>query len=61
MDKKRNKQNRKKEEQRAITHLNHGFDFEGDSKGVSILASSGITDMNPEPTKGVEIHESRNG
>jgi hypothetical protein len=55
------KRSKKQEEERVITHAIHGYDFSGDGKGVEIKAGSGIKDINPEITKGVTIHDPRNG
>lgn len=57
---KRNKK-RQQEEKDNISHAIHGFPpFGKEWKGVEIKAQSG-RNKNPEITKGVEIHDQRNG
>lgn len=63
------KQKSKREEEDDIAHTIHGFpplqiSAKGDisaPKGVEILSARGKEPLNEEPTKGVEIHESRHG
>lgn len=55
------KSKKQKEEEQMIEHVNFGIDLSGKAKGVEIKAGSGIKDLNPNPEKGVEIHNARHG